>query len=139
MCELSDYIMAHTDRGECQCGRCFDKGNTPDPKGHTADVMFFLVCAKNDPDLEKLRRLTKEHHGEFGTVNVLDGEEHGYIELGGWLGSQDVALRFMGLGSLLEMFDLMTPKNMLPKGTPNDLLIQLATSGMVTIRGSDAD
>lgn len=136
MSELAEYIMAHTSRGECQCGRCVDQGAQPDPDGHTADLVFFAVSATNEPDPGMLRQLIERHVGEFGDVDVLDGEEHGYIELGGWLGDQGLAMMFMGLASLLGLCELRTPKNMLPPETPQAIVMQMAQAGMVAIKAT---
>lgn len=131
MLSLADYVMDHTDRGECQCGQCIDKGDKPDPVGHTVDVQFFKVAVVNDPTPEDLIKVAKEQKGEFGDCDPLDGKEHGYIELGGWLGSQDLALRFMALGTSLGVFTLFTPKML--KGLPTDLQQMMAGRGMVTV------
>ena len=85
MAPLVDYVMNHTERGECKCGKCFDKGNKHDPEGHTADLIFFQLMAVAGPSQGELLKPIDHHEGEFGEVNVLDGKEHGYIELeDGW-------------------------------------------------------
>ncbi len=109
MSELFDYIHKHVERGECNCGRCIDVGNKPDPTGHTADLVFFKVVLMHDPDAEVLRQLSRNHRGAHSQVKPFDGDEHGYIELGGWLDDQGTALMFMGMASLLGIAELMTP------------------------------
>ena len=42
---LIDYVLKHTERGECNCGQCLDRGDKPDPVGHTVDLGFFKVAA----------------------------------------------------------------------------------------------
>lgn len=129
--ELGSYVVKHSKRGQCRCGRCID-GGQEQPSGHTSDVYFFEVAA-NDyiPDGTELTRLIKEHEGAFNEINLFDGKEHGYIELGGWVGDQGVALQLMGLGEILGLWKLMTPK-MLP--LPKELQDKLAGMGMVTIQ-----
>lgn len=136
MTTLVDYVMSHTERGECKCGKCLDVGNRPDPTGHTADLIFFQMVAVAEPSQGELLKLIDHHRGEFAKVNVLDGKEHGYIELGGWIGNQEAALRFMGLGHIVGLFKLLTP-NLLPD-LPDDLKMQMAGSGMVSIQYESA-
>ena len=132
---LQQYVTANAVRGECQCGKCCDKGNKPDPTGHTADLMFFKVAAKPEANAETLKQLAANYAGEFGPCNIFDGQEHSYIEVGGWIGDQSLALMFMGLGHLLGLFDLLTPRTMLPAGTlPEELMMQMAGSGLLTVK-----
>jgi hypothetical protein len=133
MQDLINYVYAKTDRGECKCGRCVDMGNKPDPT-HAADIFFFKVAAQGDPNLEEFSRLTKEFKGVFGDCNPFDGKEHGYIELGAWIGDQQLALRYMGLGVLLGAFELMTPVTMLNLERTDPLAAQMAGIGMVVIQ-----
>jgi hypothetical protein len=131
---LSSYIEAHTTRGECDCGACFDRVERPDPTGHAADVVFFRVVATDGPDLDTFVNMTRVHHGVFSQCDPFDGQEHGYIPLGGWLGSQDIALRYMGLGALLGVFHLLTPYTVLGKDTPKELAMMAAQGGLVTVK-----
>lgn len=127
---LIDYVSRHVERGECKCGRCSDAGNRPDPDGHTADLVFFKVAKRGEPTREEFERLTKGHRGEFCDCDPFDGNEHNYIELGGWIGDQGLAMQYMGLGSLVGAFRLMTPKTM---GFPDDLVMQMAELGLVSV------
>ena len=149
MNELIDYIKAHADRGACQCGKCFvivdGVDGEPDlaviknpekhqPIGHTADMIFFkvgngVVPAKADD----LRKLVIAHKGEFNDVNLFDGKEHNYLELGGWIGDQGLALTLMGLGALLGLWRLHTPKTLLGDDVDPGMAMQMAGSGLVTI------
>lgn len=134
MITLHDYIAAHVERGACQCGKCFDAPENPQdkqPTGHTADLVFFKVCAIGEPKAEDLRALIEAHDGEFGPVNPLDGKEHNYLELGGYMGDQGAALMLMGLGSLLGLWNLLTPASL---GIDGDLAMQMAGMGMVSIQ-----
>lgn len=100
-----------------------------------ADVVFFRVKVRGQPDREQLRELlqARASQGTYGPVDVFDGKEHGYIELGGWLDSQGLALRLMGLGQQLGLWQLLTPRNMLGPGAPEDLVQQMAGAGYVTV------
>lgn len=132
---LIDFVRAHTTRGECECGHCSDRGDKPDQIGHTADMIFFKVALIPDiPTPEVFRAKTAEHEGEFNECNPFDGAEHSFIELGGWIGDQGLAMQYMALGHLIGVFDLLTPKTMLPGLVTDDQAMALAGSGMVAIK-----
>jgi len=131
---LQEYIVEHATRGACCCGQCADAPPNPQemqPRGHTADLCFFKVSAKNNPDADMLKTLIKSYTTD-PVVDLFDKQEHSFIELGGWIGSQQLALMLMGLGTILGLWRLMTPR-MLP-GLPTDMVMQLAGSGLVTIQ-----
>jgi hypothetical protein len=130
---IQQYVMDHTERGECKCGRCIDVGGKPDPQGHTADMIFFKVSQDGDTKAEDFIRLSKENKGDYAQVDPFDGKEHGYIELGAWLGDQGVALQYMALGTLLGLFDLLTPRIVMPFLADENMIMQLAGGGLVTI------
>jgi hypothetical protein len=92
--DLVEYVIKHTERGPCQCGKCFDAVKNPEskqPKGHTADLTFFKVRKTNNPDAKEFRKLV-----EKGFPHWLDGKEHSYLETGGDIGDQGLALMAMG-------------------------------------------
>jgi hypothetical protein len=89
------------------------------------DMHFFNVKIIKDPKVDELKDFIKKHTGEFNEVDVFDNTEHGYIELGGWIGDQGIALRFMALGNYLKLWELFTPKIMLPT-MPIEFLNELA-------------
>lgn len=136
MDELREYVTAHTMRGDCTCGRCIDGKEHPEqPSGHTADMVFFKVAAKDNPDAEKLRELVSGSvEGDFGNVDLFDGAEHNYMELGGWIGDQGLALTLMGLGSLLGLWKLLTPISIFKLKADNPLCQQMAGLGMVVVK-----
>ena len=138
--ELATFVADMTVRGECQCGRCFDKGDRPDPVGpHVVDLMFFKVgLSQTSTPIEAARErfieLTKANlKGEFGDVDVLDRNEHSYIELGGWIGDQGLAMQYMGLGTILGVFQLLTPRTILGNTIPETLAMQMAGNGMISV------
>lgn len=135
MKQLIDYVLSHTERGECKCGKCVDVGNKPDPAGHTVDMIFFKVALKNNPNKEEFERLTKDNvGGEFTNVDVFDGQEHNYIELGAWIGDQGLAFQFMAMGTLLGVFDLLTPVTVMGLPSSSPITQHLAGSGLVVVR-----
>ena len=134
MKELVDYIIKFAERGPCQCGKCSDAVPNPEtkqPAGHTADLVFFKVSAKPGADAETLKRLVRENKaGAYADVDLFDGVEHGYRELGGWIGDQGLALTLMGLGNVLGLWELLTPSK-LP--IPPELRLRMAESGMLSV------
>lgn len=129
---LTEYVRTFSSRGACTCGKCCDAGpEKQQPDGHTADVYFFEVAALPEADAATLRQLIGEHKGVHNECDPLDRCEHSYIELGGWLGDQGLALMFMGLGTLLGLWRMLTPK-MLP-GLDKDTMDRMAGAGMLSI------
>jgi hypothetical protein len=135
MKELIDYILAHTVRGECKCGQCADVGNKPDPNGHTANLVFFKVATRDNPERQRFEELTRAHeNGEFSNVNPFDGKEHNYIELGAWIGDQGLAMQYMGLGVLLGSFNLLSPQTVLHIPDDDPVVMQMAGMGLLAVQ-----
>lgn len=137
MSNLSEYITAYSQRGACTCGRCADAVANPEkkqPAGHVADMIFFKVSAKEGASAGTLKTLLREHEGEFAQCNMLDDKEHSYIEVGAWIGDQGLALQLMGLGVLLGLWKLRTPRTMLGQETPEQMVKLMAGAGMVCVK-----
>jgi hypothetical protein len=133
MTDLIQFVSEHAIRGTCECGKCIDAPTeSQQPEGHTSDLVFFKVAAKGDPSPAILRQLVIDaKRGCFNDMDPFDGEEHSYIEVGGWVGDQGMALTLMGLGEILGLWNLMTPKKL--PGLPDVLIQQMAGAGMITI------
>lgn len=104
----------------------------PDTEG---SINLDLACVKvtGDVDAEHFRALLSQNvAGCFGDIDFSEAKERGYIEIGGWIGDQGLALRFMALGSSLGVFKLLTPSIMLP-GIDAATASGMARSGMVTV------
>ncbi len=145
MSDLADFVMASVTRNSCECGRCADAPDrdinpdiNPDTVSgkHSVSVEFFDVGLIDglEPDAVEFRRLVNAQDGVFGEATLFDGEEHNYIELGGWIGDQGLALLTMALGDLLGVWTLMTPTSMLGELVPKELRMTMAGSGMVAIK-----
>jgi hypothetical protein len=119
--------MNHTGR---LCEHCAEK-EANEPTVKSADMIFFKVCAVKEPKADELRELIKNHKSDY-PIDLFDGREHSYIEIGGFVGDQGVALLLMGLGSILGLWKLRTPR-MLP-GIPEDLVQAMAGIGYVIIQ-----
>jgi hypothetical protein len=142
MKELQEYVTRHALRGECRCGRCAERVSNPEqkqPQGHTADMIFFKVAACDNADAEKLRELIKANGAGCHTdVELFDGREHNYMELGGWIGDQGMALMLMGLGTVLGLWDLLTPVTMLNLPSDDERTKMFAGMGMIAIQAKGA-
>jgi len=139
--ELTDFVNKHAIRGACTCDLCIDAPNDPEqrqPVGHTVNVHFFKVALK-DPNANiealatELKDLIKRHKGEFNDETLLDGKEHSYIHVGGYIGDQGNALTLMGLGELLNLWNVLTPHKMLGDLIDDELSNKLAGMGMISI------
>ena len=136
MNELADYVNEHTIRGECTCGKCIDSPLTlhPElkekyqPQGHTADVMFFRVSTQNNPDKDTFLNLVRNEFPHW-----LDGKEHNYLEMGGDMDDQGIALKTQALGSLVGAWTLLTPEVMFGNALPQEFKMELAGRGMITV------
>lgn len=133
---LFQFTLDNAVRGACTCGQCLDAPNKPEekqPGGHTVDLTFFKVAAR-DPDLgPELKRLVEAEFPKY-----LDGQEHNYIEVGGDVGDQGIALMLIGLGDVLGVWKALSPAILIPD-MPPELQQQLAGSGMVALKAGAPD
>lgn len=131
--DVARYVLAHAQRGECRCASCCDKsGDDRQPTGHTVDVIFFLV-SQSGATCDELRSLVSNaKDGEYCWADLLDGGEHGFMEIGAWIGDQGLALTLMGLGAIIGLWDLLTPRTMIP-GVDDKTAMDMAAAGLVTI------
>lgn len=136
MQELREFVVRHAERGTCRCGKCIDHpGEDAQPDGHTVDMVFFEVSLKDAAEPEKLREhlrelVTASKAGEFCDLDLLRGAEYSYIQIGAWIGGQGLALTLMGLGHLLGLWQVMTPKML---GLPEELVQLMVGQGMISI------
>jgi len=133
---LQGYVMENAVRGDCTCGKCFDAPVNPQqPQGHTVDMIFFKVAAGPKANADKLKELVKANiQGDSCDVDLFDGKEHSYLEIGGWIGDQGLALMLMGMGTVLGLWDLLTPRTILGSLIPDDMVQQMAGAGYISIK-----
>jgi hypothetical protein len=75
-----------------------------DQKGdEAADLTFFKLKLRNNPNPMEFLTLVKKY---TSGRNLLDGEEHNYLELGALFGDRSQALTVMGMGHLLGLWHL---------------------------------
>lgn len=128
---LGKYVIAHTMRGACMCGQCIDAGKNPEqhqPDGHTVDLVIFKVAMQDNPTKESFSSLAKEEFPQW-----FDGKERGYMEIGHDMGDQGIALMTMGLGHLLGVWTLTTPKTLLMDAYEETLGREMVGAGMISI------
>ena len=136
MTELQDFIRKHVIRGACQCGLCIGAPANPEqhqPTGHTADMIFFKVAAKDDPDPKEFEKIVREE-----CPQIFDGQEHSYMNLGAELGDQGYAMEVMGLGNLLGLWSLLTPRSVLGSTIDDAMVQNMAGMGMITVQVPNA-
>ena len=96
---------------------------TPGTEGSTT-VGFFSVVKKSDAEIDApgltalIKAATKGYYGDEPVDRLLQGPN--YIELGGWIGDQGVALCLMGLGAILGLWDIITPMKLGIEGKQAD-------------------
>lgn len=147
MSNLVHYVQTHTDRSVCRCGQCIDAVEPVEKDQwdvvelvkppHTVNMYFFDVSVVGNPTAEEFILLTNEHQGAFGEATPLDGGEHSYMELGGWIGDQGLAMQYMALGKILGIWEILHPGMILNLADPEQKVLadQMAGRGMVSIVG----
>ncbi len=128
MTELVNYIIEHTERGECQCGQCCDKQPDRPAPGHSVDLVFFWVSTRNEPTAERLRWLLESQYPDVPRLS----EGPSYLELGAELGDQGIAICLIGLGHLLKLWQAVTP---LALGIKGEQAQQMARNGLLMCTG----
>ncbi len=142
MGNLAKYVIENCIRGSCTCGRCTDSpAKKFQPDGHTADVQFFKVALKNsmstDVDRETIKKnfiqLIKNHKGIYKDIDLFDGNEYNFVDIGAWVGNQGIALELMGMGELLGMWKVVTPDRLAPEFS-EETRYMLARAGYISIK-----
>jgi hypothetical protein len=102
MDELREYVLHHTVR--------LPMDAAPDVRRQfreVVDVEFFLVGVGSDADASCLQDLVQASENGFAhDMNPFDGNLHSYLEVGGWIGDQGLALHFMGLAHALKLAEI---------------------------------
>jgi hypothetical protein len=79
-------------------------GVAPSPLHPWVDIPHFVVSVRGQPDVHIFEKLTRKWPSQWEEVSPLDGHNYHYEHLGGWLGDENLALRFMALGLYLGVF-----------------------------------
>jgi hypothetical protein len=120
---IESYVSEHLERGEWP----------PDSPFEIVDMIFFRASIKGAADAVDFERLTREHAArDCNPLDPFDGEEHGYMELSYWIGDRELALEYMALGTLLGLFELLTPRAL---SVPVDQTVaSWAEAGFITVK-----
>ena len=145
MGDLAKYVIEHSIRGICTCGKCNAPVKKFQPDGHTVDLHFFKVALKNSQDLadadkaiirKNFIQLMKSHKGIYNGINILDGKEYNFIDIGRWIGDQSLALMLMGMGEILGVWKVATPDRLAPDFS-EETRNMLAGAGYISIQYRD--
>lgn len=120
MSKLYEYVMEHTTVLANAVSKAGEKGN----------ILFFQVAPLYTMEADELRKQIAGHHSEFGDIDLFDGEQHSYVELGAWVGDQECALRLMGAGEVLGLWDVLEPRRL---GASEKQAREMAGMGLVCI------
>ena len=90
--DLRNYIVGHT-------------GGPATDSSKTVDVGLGVVAVSADASADELRPLITANREGFNglAIDPLDGNTYDFLHLGGWLGSQELALRFMALTTAVNL------------------------------------
>lgn len=95
---IAGYVLDHTSRDEGRWRRL-----PADRRGP------YFVSAIHGPRRDEFLRLLRRHREESPGRNPLDGREHALGEMVRWIGIAPLAIRFVGLGVILGVFELASP------------------------------
>lgn len=88
----------------------------PEPDSADLGAMHIILKPKSDLTALKLKnaivRAEKGEHQDLSVESLSDPESGvSYTTLGVWLGDQGLALALMGLGKILELWDIVLPRD----------------------------
>jgi len=69
----------------------------------------YLVSMVNGPHRDEFLRFARTHVEKNPCCDPLDGRAHDLTEVTRWIGIRELALRFIGLGVILGVFELVQP------------------------------
>jgi len=109
----------------------------PDPApAPVVDVHFFRVVVDEHFDKARFVELLEAaaaKPGEFCEISLDRFRQGpGYIEIGGWIGDQTLALLFMACGQIADVWEVVTPARLGLSGERAELM---AGAGYVMVSG----
>jgi hypothetical protein len=116
---LQEYVQSHTKVLDISEGV---------PDTDYVDMVLLYITFINNPDRQEFCSIAYREYPQ-----LFDDMEHNYLEIEANIGSLEIALACMGLGYYLKIWTLRTPRNMLPPKAPDDIVLELALSGFITI------
>lgn len=97
---IAGYVFDHTTRDEALWRSL--------PAGERGP---FLVSPRHTPCRDAFLRLVRLQSEKDLGCDPLDGHEHDFDEIARWIGIRGLAVRFIGLGVLLGLFELTAPRS----------------------------
>jgi len=104
------------------------------------DVGFLRFKAKDDSTLtaeafaDAIRAAEKGYHADEPVERLAGGPS--YIELGGWIGDQGLAMAFMALGNHLGLWEVVTPQTLGIEGEQADQMMGMGFIMIAPRRGT---
>jgi hypothetical protein len=95
---IAGYVFDRTSRDQDRWHRLADDERGP-----------YFISALYGPRKAEFLRLVRLHTEKSPGCNPLDGREHGLGEISRWIGIPALAVRFVGLGVILGVFELTFP------------------------------
>lgn len=93
------------------------------------DITFFKINCTGNRD--ELKQIISRYTGSY-SLNLFDGKVHNFIEIGNWLTNEQTGLRLMALGAHLDLWRLITTRDIAPDLDAN-AVITWAKTGMIAI------
>jgi hypothetical protein len=93
-------------------GYVYDHTTCDERRWHELDAGHrgpYFVSATYQPGRDRFLELIQLHVEQRPDCDPLDGGEHCLAEATRWIGIRELALRFIGLGVLLGVFELIRP------------------------------
>jgi hypothetical protein len=103
-----------------------------EPQEGFADLGFMCVGAAPTACADEFKALMKGLRGSV-SLDLFDHQEHSYIEIGSYVGSQEVALIAMGLGSALNIWQLLSPKTVIQMDNRSEIGSLMIGNGMLSV------
>ena len=131
---LTLYVIEHSKRVSPEEWQHLTSSNSSSLPEKGADVIFFVVTLRDNPTREELLAEIKSYRGVKIDLDIFDGAEHSFMDLGIWLEQQGLALQLMGMGALLDLWELRTPYTIYGKSLSRKEALRIAQGGQITIR-----
>ena len=94
----------------------------------------YFVTMVHRPLKAEFLRSVRAHAENNASCDPLDGRVHTLKEITRWIGIRDLALRFIGLGVMLEVFELVQPWVRRERESHEDMMNRLERGNEVQFR-----
>ena len=94
----------------------------------SVDLTLIKIAVRNSPSKDDFEKMVIEQYPHW-----LNNEEYSYLQIGGELGDQHLALLVIGLGHLLGLWQALSPDIVTPD-LSQEIKYQMAGMGLVTLK-----